>query len=94
MSAEQFLAARDFLLTHRADYDTAVSGFRWPSMDTFNWALDYIDVMAVGNMRPALVVVEDDGTDRGRYLSGNRRSFQSRGFVLSGAGHEADAVCC
>ena len=63
MSAQQFLAARDFLLTHRTDYDTAVSGFRWPSMDTFNWALDYIDVMAAGNTRPALVVVEDDGTE-------------------------------
>ena len=66
MSAQPFLAARDFLLTHRADYDTAVSGFRWPSMDTFNWALDYIDVMAVGNTRPALVVVEDDGTEEVR----------------------------
>ena len=31
-------------------------------MDTFNWALDYIDVMAAGNTRPALVVVEEDGT--------------------------------
>jgi acetyl-CoA synthetase len=64
MTAHPFLAARDFLLTHRTDYDTAVDAFRWPSMETFNWALDYIDVIAVGNTRPALVVVEDDGTRR------------------------------
>jgi len=64
MTAHPFLAARDFLLTHRTDYDTAFDGFRWPSMETFNWALDYIDVIAAGNTRPALVVVEDDGTVR------------------------------
>ena len=64
MTAHPFLAARDFLLAHRTDYDTAVDGFRWPSMETFNWALDYIDVIAAGNTRPALVVVEDDGTRR------------------------------
>jgi acetyl-CoA synthetase len=63
MSAEPFLAARDFLLTHRTDYDTAVNSFRWPSMTTFNWALDYLDVMAAGNTRLALVVVEEDGTE-------------------------------
>ena len=62
MSAQAFLDARDFLLAHRADYDTAVDGFRWPSMDTFNWALDYIDIMAAGNARPALAVLDDDGT--------------------------------
>jgi acetyl-CoA synthetase len=62
MSAQAFVDARDFLLTHRADYDAAVKSFRWPSMETFNWALDYFDVMAAGNTRPALVVVEEDGT--------------------------------
>ena len=64
MTAHPFLAARDFLLAHRTDYDTAVDAFRWPSMETFNWALDYIDVIAAGNTRPALVVVDDDGTKR------------------------------
>jgi acetyl-CoA synthetase len=64
MTAQPFLTARDFLLTHRTDYDTAASAFQWPSMETFNWALDYIDVMAVGNTRRALVVVEEDGTEQ------------------------------
>jgi hypothetical protein len=35
-----FLAARDFILKHRTDYDTAVHDFEWPSLDRFNWALD------------------------------------------------------
>src|SRR5436190_5969407 len=64
MSAERFLAARDLLLTYRTDYDTAVDAFRWPSMNTFNWALDYFDVLAAGNMQRALVVVEEDGMER------------------------------
>jgi acetyl-CoA synthetase len=35
--------ARDFLLAHRTDYDTAVAGFRWPRLTHFNWALDWFD---------------------------------------------------
>jgi acetyl-CoA synthetase len=58
-----FLAARDFLLRHRTDYDTAVREFQWPALDRFNWALDYFDVMAAGHNRPALHIVEEDGTE-------------------------------
>lgn len=58
-----FLACRDFLLKHRTDYDTAVSQFRWPTLDLFNWALDYFDLVAAGNDRPALHIVEEDGTE-------------------------------
>jgi len=29
-SAAAFLAARDFLLAHRQDYERACLGFRWP----------------------------------------------------------------
>jgi acetyl-CoA synthetase len=56
-----FLAARDFLIAHRDDYAAACAGFRWPALDRFNWALDYFDVYARGNDRPALWVVDDDG---------------------------------
>lgn len=61
-SAAPFLAARDFLLRHRTDYATAVREFRWPALDRFNWALDYFDAMAAGNRRPALHLVEEDGS--------------------------------
>ena len=58
---DAFLAARDFLLRHRTDYETAYREFRPPDLDAFNWALDYFDVIARGNSRPALWVVADDG---------------------------------
>jgi acetyl-CoA synthetase len=59
--SEIFRAARDFLLQHRTDYDTAVRDFRWPQFERFNWALDWFDVIARDNTRPALVIVEEDG---------------------------------
>ena len=64
MSAtEAFLKARDFLLAHRTDYTTAYNGFQWPQLSEFNWALDHFDVMAKGNDKPALWIVEEDGTE-------------------------------
>jgi len=56
-----FVAARDFLLRHRDDYDAAYRDFRPPELHQFNWALDYFDVMARGNDRIALHAVDDDG---------------------------------
>ncbi|MBM3647270.1 MAG: AMP-binding protein [Alphaproteobacteria bacterium] len=38
-----FHQSRDFLLTHRTDYDAAVAGFRWPDAVAFNWAIDWFD---------------------------------------------------
>jgi len=61
-ATQQFLDARNFLLDHRADYRAACAGFRWPQLTNFNWALDYFDVMARGNDRPALAIVEEDGS--------------------------------
>ncbi|WUH90082.1 AMP-binding protein [Streptomyces sp. NBC_00433] len=58
-----FRAARDFLLRHREDYTAARDGFRWPDPERFNWALDWFDVIAAGNDRPALWIVEEDGTE-------------------------------
>ncbi|MFE0626217.1 AMP-binding protein [Streptomyces sp. NPDC058864] len=60
---EGFRAARDFLLRHREDYKAAYEGFRWPRPEHFNWALDWFDVIARDNDRPALHIVEEDGTE-------------------------------
>jgi len=60
-STEIFRRARDFLLEHRADYARAYEGFRWPVLDRFNWALDWFDIIADGNGRTALHIVEDYG---------------------------------
>ena len=48
-STETFRRARDFLVAHREDYETAYRDFRWPVLDRFNWALDWFDVIADGN---------------------------------------------
>ena len=58
-----FLAARDFLLACRSDYETASRHFEWPRLDAFNWAIDYFDVIAKANDRPALHLVEEDGSE-------------------------------
>ncbi|MFD4501427.1 AMP-binding protein [Streptomyces sp. NPDC058457] len=62
-ATEDFRRARDFLLEHRADYATAYEGFAWPRPDHFNWALDWFDVIAEGNDRTALHIVEEDGSE-------------------------------
>ncbi|MFI9612348.1 AMP-binding protein [Streptomyces sp. NPDC052023] len=62
-ATEQFREARDFLLEHREDYATAHAGFRWPRPEHFNWALDWFDVVADGNDRTALHIVEEDGAE-------------------------------
>ncbi|MGA2944761.1 MAG: AMP-binding protein [Xanthobacteraceae bacterium] len=59
-NAEPFIAARDFLLRHREDYDTAYRDFKWPKLECFNWALDYFDEIARGNAKPALWIVDED----------------------------------
>lgn len=43
MSLDAFKQARQFLFDHRTDYATAYRDFRWPVMDTFNFALDWFD---------------------------------------------------
>lgn len=63
MTTELFRSARDFLLAHREDYATAYDGFSWPRPRHFNWALDWFDVIAEGNERTALHIVEEDGTE-------------------------------
>ncbi|MGC0412918.1 acetyl-CoA synthetase [Streptomyces sp. SAI-195] len=62
-ATELFRSARDFLLEHREDYTAAYEGFRWPRPEHFNWALDWFDVIADGNDRTALHIVEEDGRE-------------------------------
>lgn len=58
-----FLASRDTILRHRTDYESAMREFAWPSLDRFNWALDYFDAIASANSQPALHIADDDGTE-------------------------------
>ncbi len=59
-SPAAFRAARDLLLRHRDDYETARREFSWPALDKFNWALDWFDVIAAEHPdRLALRIVAD-----------------------------------
>jgi acetyl-CoA synthetase len=61
--AAEFLKARDFLIGHRTDYESACREFKWPELEEFNWALDYFDAMAARNTKPALWVVDESGAE-------------------------------
>ena len=60
-----YRAARDQLLASRGDDRRARAEFTFPDVGpVFNWAHDWFDPIARGNPRPALIVVEEDGTRR------------------------------
>ena len=60
---EEFRAARDKLIELRSDYDAAREQFEWPRFDHFNFALDWFDKIAENNDKPALWIVEQDGSE-------------------------------
>ena len=63
METNAFQEARALLLDRRERYDEAVREFRWPALDQFNWALDWLDVYARDNRRLALRLVRDGAAD-------------------------------
>jgi acetyl-CoA synthetase len=66
-ATDTYRAARDLLLDLREDPDRAHAEFTWPDVgDRFNWAVDWFDAVARGNDKPALVIVEEDGTSTER----------------------------
>jgi acetyl-CoA synthetase len=72
-----YRAARDLLLRHRTDYETARAQFTWPDLDEFNWALDWFDVLAAEHPeRDALRVVTADSDVRLSYAELAARSNQ------------------
>ncbi len=87
--AASFRAARDFLLRHRDDYDTARAGFSWPDLHEFNWALDWFDVIATEHPdRTALRIVtppgpEPAGTAAGPTAPGAGKRKAERGTRIS-----------
>ncbi|WP_322107130.1 AMP-binding protein [Paraburkholderia sp. J41] len=82
-SAQAFIDARDLLLRHRTDYARAYDAFAWPALDTFNWALDYFDVMARGNDNTALWIVDDlaQGGTRYSFAQMSERSSRMANFL-------------
>jgi acetyl-CoA synthetase len=90
---QAFLQARDFLLRHRVDYDTAYREFRWPKVDEFNWALDYFDIQARGNETPALWIVDEGGSEHKlSYAELSSRSNQVANFLRAQGVKRGDRI--
>jgi acetyl-CoA synthetase len=76
----EFRAARRFLLENREDYRAAYTGFDWPTLGEFNWALEWFDHLGADPEsadRPALWIIEQDGSEqRWTFAEMSRRSNQ------------------
>jgi acetyl-CoA synthetase len=79
-----FMELRDRLLRDGISHEQALDAFRWPAVDSFNWAVDYFDRIAAHNERPALRVVHDTGVDQAlSYAALARRSNQVAAFLAA-----------
>ena len=93
-ATDQLRAARDLLLRFRDDRAGAVERFRWPRPATFNWGVEWFDVVASEHPeRPALVIVEQDGSV-GSWTYGqlSRRSDQVAGWLAANGVQRGDRI--
>jgi acetyl-CoA synthetase len=90
----EFRAARDFLVAHREDYETAYRDFSWPVFDRFNWARDWFDALAVEQPEvAALTIIEEDGEVNSRtYAEMAERSRQVAGWLTEAGLQPGDRV--
>jgi acetyl-CoA synthetase len=83
--SDAFRAARDLLLRYRSDYDLARAEFAWPALDTldtFNWALDWFDVIAAEHPeRVALRILSESDDVSMTYGELAGRSEQVAGWL-------------
>jgi acetyl-CoA synthetase len=84
---DAYRASRDQLVALRGDHDRARVEFRWPVLgDRFNWAVDWFDAIARDNDRPALIVIEEDGTSTRRGFAEMSRASDRLAAWLAGRG--------
>jgi acetyl-CoA synthetase len=93
-ATEAFRSARDFLLAHREDPETAYAEFRWPELAEFNWAIDWFDgVLAVERPhQTALWLVTAAGETQVSFLEMSRRSTQVAGWLREQGVRTGDRV--
>ena len=93
-ATDAYRAARDLLLELREDPAQAAERFAWPDVgDRFNWAVDWFDAIARGNHRPALVIVEQDGSSQQRtFEEMAHRSDQVAAWLSDHGVRRGDAV--
>lgn len=91
---DRYRASRDQLLALAGGHADAVAEFDWPTFDgPFNWAHDWFDVIARGNERTALHIVEENG-DQARYSFAElaRRSDQVANWLAAHGIGRGDSV--
>jgi acetyl-CoA synthetase len=84
-STDAIREARDLLLAHREDYESARRLFRWPVLEELNWAIDWFDVVARENpSREALrIVSETHGVTSRSFGELSSRSSQVANWLRS-----------
>ncbi|HUK49490.1 MAG TPA: AMP-binding protein [Terriglobales bacterium] len=91
-SVKEFISARD-LLQNTPDYAYAKDRFSWPRMDNFNWASDYFDTLADKCTHPALLYVDDAGTEtKVSYRILKERSNRAANFLRNQGLRKGDRV--
>ncbi len=84
---QAYRAARDLLLDLRSDHEAAAARFAWPVLgETFSWAHDWFDVIALDNIRPALRILEENGASRGYSFDDLRRRSNRVAHFLAAQG--------
>jgi acetyl-CoA synthetase len=73
-----FFNARDFLRDHRSDYERACREFRWPILQSFNWAGDFFDKLTHPS-RLALWLADESGAEE--KLSYRQLSYRSNSIA-------------
>ena len=92
-SAGAFRAARNLLLRHRGDYAAAVGEFSWPQLTTFNWALDWFDVIAAEHPgRDALHITGGPAAARLSYGELATRSSQVANWLRGHGARRGDRL--
>ena len=90
MATHPFHAARDLLLRHRDEYETARALFRWPALDRFNWALDHFDELP--GDQAALWIVGESGEERVTFAQLRARSNQVANWLRDQGVRRSDRV--
>jgi acetyl-CoA synthetase len=84
VDGKKFIDLRDRVLRPGISPVEACDAFGSPPVGPFNWAIDYFDLIAVGNDRPALRVVDDAGHDQVlSYADLARRSNQIANYLAA-----------
>jgi len=94
-ATQAFRAARDFLLQHRDDYQTAYAKFQWPKLERFNWALDWFDLVGAGeraNQTALWVAYEDGRSTKLTFAELSERSSRIANYMRSLGVRRGDRV--